>query len=170
MNCPDMTHMNGKAVFLKRASFVGFTDKNFKCLTEILILSVRMSDTKIQVVILLILISPFLSYNSICSNRTNTLHDCQSMLKINKYLSKWCLPISAGQCRCGRTRTCQTEFCPVWHDASSCQTECLTNFKSFQEVCKGLSLHLMTWLVDHCEIPLALQRPEVPQSPDACLS
>ena len=36
------------AVFLKSASFVGFTDKNFKCLTEIKILSVRMSDTKIQ--------------------------------------------------------------------------------------------------------------------------
>ena len=28
--------------------FVSFTDKNFKCLTEIKILSVRMSDTKIQ--------------------------------------------------------------------------------------------------------------------------
>ena len=35
-------------VFLKSASFVSFTDKNFKCLTEIKILSVRMSDTKIQ--------------------------------------------------------------------------------------------------------------------------
>ena len=36
------------AVYLKSASFVSFTDKNFKCLTEIKILSVRMSDTKIQ--------------------------------------------------------------------------------------------------------------------------
>ena len=36
------------AVFLKSASFVSFTDKNFKCLTEIKILSVQMSDTKIQ--------------------------------------------------------------------------------------------------------------------------
>ena len=35
-------------VFLKSTSFVSFTDKNFKCLTEIIILSVRMSDTKIQ--------------------------------------------------------------------------------------------------------------------------
>ena len=35
-------------VFLKSASFVSFTDKNFKCLTEIKILSVRMSVTKIQ--------------------------------------------------------------------------------------------------------------------------
>ena len=40
-----------KAVFLKSAGFVSFTDKNFKCLTEILILSVRMSDAKIQDVI-----------------------------------------------------------------------------------------------------------------------
>ena len=36
------------SVFLKSASFVGFTDKNFKCLTEIKFLSVRMYDTKIQ--------------------------------------------------------------------------------------------------------------------------
>ena len=36
------------SVFLKSASFVSFTDKNFKCLTEIKILSVQMSDTKIQ--------------------------------------------------------------------------------------------------------------------------
>ena len=36
------------SVFLKSANFVSFTDKNFKCLTEIKILSVRMSDTKIQ--------------------------------------------------------------------------------------------------------------------------
>ena len=35
-------------MFLKSASFVSFTDKNFKCLTEIKILSVRMSNTKIQ--------------------------------------------------------------------------------------------------------------------------
>ena len=40
--------LNPIAVFLKSASFVGFTDKNFKCLTEIKILSVQMSDTKIQ--------------------------------------------------------------------------------------------------------------------------
>ena len=38
-------------MFLKSASFVSFTDKNFKCLTEIKILSVRMSDTKIQDII-----------------------------------------------------------------------------------------------------------------------
>ena len=36
------------AVFLKSASFVSFTDKNFKGQTEIKILSVRLSDTKIQ--------------------------------------------------------------------------------------------------------------------------
>ena len=36
------------SVFLKSASFVSFTDKNFKCLTAIKILSVRMSDTKSQ--------------------------------------------------------------------------------------------------------------------------
>ena len=41
-----------KPVFLKSASFVSFTDKKFKCLTEIKILSVRMSNTKIQNVIL----------------------------------------------------------------------------------------------------------------------
>ena len=35
------------AVFLKRANFVSFTDKNVKCPTEIKILSVRMSDIKI---------------------------------------------------------------------------------------------------------------------------
>ena len=35
-------------LFLKSVSFVSFTDKNFKCLTEIKILSVRMFDTKIQ--------------------------------------------------------------------------------------------------------------------------
>ena len=35
-------------MFLKSASFVSFTDKNFKCLAEIKIMSVRMSDTKIQ--------------------------------------------------------------------------------------------------------------------------
>ena len=40
--------INKYAVFLKSASFVSFTDKNLKCLTEIKILSVRMSDTKIQ--------------------------------------------------------------------------------------------------------------------------
>ena len=75
-------------MFLKSASFVSFTDKNFKCLTEIKILSVRMSDTKIQ----------------------DILH---------------------------RTRTCPTENYTVWHDASFCQTECLTSLKSFQEVCKN---------------------------------
>ena len=73
------------SVFLKSASFVSFTDKNFKCLTEIKILSVRMSDTKIQ----------------------DILH---------------------------RTRTCLTENYTVWHDVSFCQTQCLTSFKSFQEV------------------------------------
>ena len=35
-------------MFLKSAGFVSFTDKNFKCLTEIKILSDRMSDTKIK--------------------------------------------------------------------------------------------------------------------------
>ena len=35
-------------MFLKSACFVSFTDNNFKCLTEIKILSVKMSDTKIQ--------------------------------------------------------------------------------------------------------------------------
>ena len=35
-------------VFLKSASFVSFTDKNFKCLTEIKILSVRMSIQKFK--------------------------------------------------------------------------------------------------------------------------
>ena len=33
-----------------------------------------------------------------------------------------------------RTRTCLTENYPVRHDVSFCQTECLTSFKSFQEV------------------------------------
>ena len=37
-----------EAVFLKSASFLSFTDENFKCLTEIKILPVQMSDTKIQ--------------------------------------------------------------------------------------------------------------------------
>ena len=40
------------SVFLKSASIISFTDKNFKCLTEIKILSVRMSDTKFQDVLL----------------------------------------------------------------------------------------------------------------------
>ena len=34
-----------------------------------------------------------------------------------------------------RTKTCLTENYSVWHDVSFCQTECLTSFKSFQEVC-----------------------------------
>ena len=34
-----------------------------------------------------------------------------------------------------RTRTCLTENYPVWHDVSFYQTECLTSYKSFQEVC-----------------------------------
>ena len=36
-------------MFLKSVSFVSFADKNFKCLTEIKILSVRMSDTKFKI-------------------------------------------------------------------------------------------------------------------------
>ena len=85
------------SVFLKSASFVSFTDKNFKCLTEIKILSVRMSDTKTQ----------------------DVLH---------------------------RTRTCLTENYPVWHDVSFCQTECLTSFKSFQEVWNVLIFFLRSGL------------------------
>ena len=55
-------------------------------------------------------------------------------LRYRDLVSEWWLPSSAGQCRYSRTRTCLTAFCPVWHGASSCQTECLTSFKSFQEV------------------------------------
>ena len=88
-----MVSVSSSAVFLKSASFVSFTDKNFKCLTEIKILSVRMSDTKIQ----------------------DILH---------------------------RTRTCLPENYSVWHDVSFCQTECLTSFKSFQEVCVRVTLEI----------------------------
>ena len=44
--CLHVGHMF--SVFLKSANFVSFTDKNVKCPTEIKILSVRMSDIKIQ--------------------------------------------------------------------------------------------------------------------------
>ena len=43
---PELEELEEDSVFLKSASFVSFTDKNFKCLTEIKILSVRMSRYK----------------------------------------------------------------------------------------------------------------------------
>ena len=47
---PILTYFRNFALykFLKSANFVSFTDKNFKCLTEIKILSVRMSDIKFK--------------------------------------------------------------------------------------------------------------------------
>ena len=45
--CTKLKKLHTASVFLKSASFVSFTDKNFKCLTEIKILSVQMSQSNL---------------------------------------------------------------------------------------------------------------------------